>query len=163
MSALSWNTADGFWLRPERFHRGRTTEQGKKDRIKSGYHISIRLLICWAALITIAFVLFSRGRFLCSFSTRRKLSVFPLITCESSDFPKIFLSVEMMTVGALSGLGRTQLCSLISVGLTVIRIPLALVLSNTALGLNGIWWALTLSTVSKGIIFSFCVPVYLRT
>ena len=74
----------------------------------------------------------------------------------------------MMTVGALSGLGRTQLCSLISVGLTVIRIPLALVLSNTALGLNGIWWALTLSTVSKGIIFYFvfqyiCEHSLLRT
>ena len=55
-------------------------------------------------------------------------------------FSEIFLSVEMMTVGALSGLGRTQLCSLISVGLTVIRIPFALVLSNTALGLNGIWY-----------------------
>lgn len=83
-------------------------------------------------------------------------------------FSEIFLSVEMMTVGALSGLGRTQLCSLISVGLTVIRIPLALVLSNTALGLNGIWWALTLSTVSKGIIFYFvfqyiCEHSLLRT
>lgn len=55
-------------------------------------------------------------------------------------FSEIFLSVEMMTVGALSDLGRTQLCSLISVGLTVIRIPFALVLSNTALGLNGIWY-----------------------
>lgn len=75
-------------------------------------------------------------------------------------FSEIFLSVEMMTVGALSGLGRTQLCSLISVGLTVIRIPLALVLSNTALGLNGIWWALTLSTVSKGIIFILCSSIF---
>ena len=57
---------------------------------------------------------------------------------------------------------------LISVGLTVIRSPLALVLSNTALGLNGIWWALTLSTVSKGIIFYFvfqyiCEHSLLRT
>ena len=91
---------------PECFH-GTELRAGKKDRIKSGYHISIRLLICWAALITIAFVFF-HGRFLCSFSTREVIR-FPLITCGSSDFPKFFSSVEMMTVGALSGLGRTRL------------------------------------------------------
>ena len=71
-------------------------------------------------------------------------------------FSEIFLSVEMMTVGALSGLGRTQLCSLISVGLTVIRIPLALVLSNTALGLNGIWYSIVVAefmAVVVGTIF----------
>lgn len=34
-------------------------------------------------------------------------------------FSEILLSVEMMTVGALSGLGRTQLCSVISISLTV--------------------------------------------
>ena len=140
---------------------------GKKDRIKSGYHISIRLLICWAALITIAFVFFPRQISVLFFHEEEviRLSVDYL---RIIGFSEIFLSVEMMTVGALSGLGRTQLCSLISVGLTVIRIPLALVLSNTALGLNGIWWALTLSTVSKGIIFYFvfqyiCEHSLLRT
>ena len=109
---------------------------GKKDRIKSGYHISIRLLICWAALITIAFVFFPRQISVLFFHEEEviRLSVDYL---RIIGFSEIFLSVEMMTVGALSGLGRTQLCSLISVGLTVIRIPLALVLSNTALGLNG--------------------------
>ena len=140
---------------------------GKKDRIKSGYHISIRLLICWAALITVAFVFFPRQISVLFFHEEEviRLSVDYL---RIIGFSEIFLSVEMMTVGALSGLGRTQLCSLISVGLTVIRIPLALVLSNTALGLNGIWWALTLSTVSKGIIFYFvfqyiCEHSLLRT
>ena len=146
---------------------GQNYGAGKKDRIKSGYHISIRLLICWAALITIAFVFFPRQISVLFFHEEEviRLSVDYL---RIIGFSEIFLSVEMMTVGALSGLGRTQLCSLISVGLTVIRIPLALVLSNTALGLNGIWWALTLSTVSKGIIFYFvfqyiCEHSLLRT
>ena len=37
--------------------------------------------------------------------------------------------------------------------MTVMRIPLAMLLCATALGLNGIWWAITLSSVSKGIVF----------
>ena len=66
-----------------------------------------------------------------------------------------FMCVELMTVGALSGLGRTKLCSIISIILTSSRIPLALILSGTALGLKGIWWALTLSSIVKGALFTF--------
>ena len=65
------------------------------------------------------------------------------------------MCVELMTVGALSGLGRTKLCSIISILLTGSRIPLALLLTHTGLGLNGVWWALTISSVVKGIVFYF--------
>lgn len=32
------------------------------------------------------------------------------------------------------------------------RIPAALYLMNTSLGINGIWWAISISTVLKGIV-----------
>ena len=66
-----------------------------------------------------------------------------------------FMAVELMSEGAIAGLGKTKLCSAISVTLTGMRIPLAWLLGGTALGLNGIWWALTLSSVCKGIVFYF--------
>ena len=68
-------------------------------------------------------------------------------------YSEAFMSVELMTVGALSGLGKTHLCSVISITLTSARIPLAIFLSGTALGLLGIWWALTATSVVKGIVF----------
>ena len=68
-------------------------------------------------------------------------------------FSEAFMCVELMTIGALSGFGETKLCSIISITITAARIPLAMVLGSTALGLNGIWWALTLTSVAKGIIF----------
>ena len=43
---------------------------------------------------------------------------------------------------------------MISVILTSARIPLALVLGGL-MGLNGIWWAFTISSVVKGIVFFF--------
>ena len=55
--------------------------------------------------------------------------------------------------GTLSGLGRTKLSSVISIVLTGMRIPLAMFLSSTSLGLDGIWWALTISSIAKGIVF----------
>ena len=64
------------------------------------------------------------------------------------------MSIELMTIGALSGLGRTRLSSTISVILTGARIPLALFLTHIGMGLNGVWWALTISSVAKGIAFT---------
>lgn len=64
------------------------------------------------------------------------------------------MSIELMTVGALSGLGRTRLSSTISVILTGSRIPLALILTHAGMGLNGVWWALTISSIVKGIVFT---------
>ena len=60
---------------------------------------------------------------------------------------------ELVTGGALQGMGKTLSCSLITIILTAARIPLALVLGRTGLGLDGIWWALTLTSVMKGIVF----------
>ncbi|MGO4945519.1 MATE family efflux transporter [Blautia sp. Sow4_E7] len=151
IESLSWNTADGFGSALNAF-MGQNYGAGKTDRIKKGYNISLRLLVCWTALITIAFVFFPRPISVLFFHEEEvvRLSIDYL---RIIGFSEILLSVEMMTVGALSGLGRTQLCSVISITLTVMRIPLALILSGTSLGLNGIWWALTLSSVSKGILF----------
>ena len=69
-------------------------------------------------------------------------------------FSQTFMCVELMAIGAISGLGNTKICSTISILITGLRIPLAIILSNTALGLNGIWWALTLTSMVKGLVFN---------
>lgn len=69
-------------------------------------------------------------------------------------FGESFMCIELMTVGALSGLGKTRLCSMISILMTGSRIPLAIFLSGTSLGLNGIWWAFSISSIAKGIVFT---------
>ena len=132
IESLSWNTADGFGSALNAF-MGQNYGARKVDRIKQGYSISLRLLVCWTALITIAFVFFPRYISVLFFHEEEvvRLSIDYL---RIIGFSEILLSVEMMTVGALSGLGRTQLCSVISISLTVIRIPLALILSGTSLG-----------------------------
>ena len=62
-------------------------------------------------------------------------------------------SDAVAAVGAMSGLGRTMEASVITIILTALRIPMAIVLGTTALGLDGVWWALTISSIIKGIVF----------
>lgn len=153
IESLSWNTADGFAAALNSF-TAQNYGAKKHDRIRQGYKVSLRIMVTWGILITAAFVLFPRqisSLFFHEAATLETAVGYLIII----GLGEAFLCVEMLTIGALSGLGRTKICSIISILLTGARIPLALVLTRTGLGLTGIWWALTLSSIAKGIVFYF--------
>ena len=151
IESISWNTADGFGAALNAFV-GQNYGAKKHDRIKKGYGLSLRILIAWGILVTALFVLLPEPMARLFFYEEDVIST-------AVDYLVIigigegFMCVELMTVGALSGLGRTKLCSVISILLTGSRIPLALLLTHIGFGLNGVWWALTLSSIVKGIVF----------
>lgn len=152
IESVSWNTADGFGAALNAFI-GQNYGAGKMDRIKKGYRASLITVGVWGLFITLLFVCFPEqisGVFFHEPTAIATAVGYMIII----GYSEAFMSVELMTVGALSGLGKTHLCSVISITLTSARIPLAILLSGTALGLLGIWWALTATSVVKGIVFA---------
>ena len=154
IESISWNTADGFGAAMNAFI-GQNYGAGKTERVKKGYRVSLWTVGIWGLLITLVFVCAPTPIASVFFHEKQAIAtaVDYLIIV---GFSEAFLCVEMMTVGALSGLGRTRLCSVISIAFTSLRIPLAIILSSSVLGILGIWWALTTTTMMKGIIFT-CV------
>ena len=152
IESVSWNTADGFASALNAFV-AQNYGAKKKDRIRKGYSLSFRVLAVWGLIVTAAFVFLPRPIAGLFFHEKDALdtAVNYLIII---GFSEAFMSIELMTIGALSGLGRTRLSSTISVILTGARIPLALFLTHIGMGLNGVWWALTISSVAKGIAFT---------
>lgn len=152
VEAVSWNTADGFAAAINAF-TAQNYGAGQMERVRNGYRISFWTTAVWGGLITLIFLCFPRPISQVFFYEadvlRESVGYLSII-----GIGEAFMCVELMTVGALSGLGKTKLCSVISIIFTGARIPLALALSGTALGLKGIWWALTLSSVIKGILFT---------
>ena len=151
IESVSWNTADGFGAALNAFI-GQNYGAGKMDRVKKGYRASLITVGVWGLFITLLFVCFPEqisGVFFHEPTAIATAVGYMIII----GYSEAFMSVELMTVGALSGLGKTHLCSVISITLTSARIPLAIFLSSTALGLLGIWWALTATSVVKGIVF----------
>ena len=151
IESVSWNTADGFGAALNAFI-GQNYGAGKMDRVKKGYRASLITVGVWGLFITLLFVCFPEqisGVFFHEPTAIATAVGYMIII----GYSEAFMSVELMTVGALSGLGKTHLCSVISITLTSARIPLAILLSGTALGLLGIWWALTATSVVKGIVF----------
>jgi Na+-driven multidrug efflux pump len=66
---------------------------------------------------------------------------------------QLFMVTESVTAGAFNGTGRTMPPALTSIFFTGARIPMAFFLTAfPAIGLNGIWWSITLSSIFKGTV-----------
>ena len=133
---------------------GQNFGAGKMDRIKSGYKISLFIVIAWSSVIALAFLIIPEQIAGMFFHEQAEIKLFAgyLIVMGYSEVANC---IEMLSIGAISGLGNTKLCSIISVTLTGLRIPIALILTNTSLGVTGIWWALTISSLLKAVVLYF--------
>ena len=151
IESISWNTADGFAAALNAFI-AQNYGAGKMDRVRKGYRASLWTVGIWGLLISFVFICFPQAIADIFFHEPKAVAtaVGYLVII---GFSEAFMCVELTTVGALSGLGRTRLCSIISITFTSARIPLAIILGGL-IGLNGIWWALSVTSIIKGIIFT---------
>ena len=151
IESISWNTADGFAAALNAFI-AQNYGAGKMDRVRKGYRASLWTVGIWGLLISFVFICFPQAIADIFFHEPKAVAtaVGYLVII---GFSEAFMCVELTTVGALSGLGRTRLCSIISITFTSARIPLAIILGGL-IGLSGIWWALSITSIIKGIIFT---------
>ena len=61
------------------------------------------------------------------------------------------MCIEIATQGAFNGLGKTLPPSIVSIVFTSARIPMAILFSHY-LGVNGVWWAISISSIIKEIV-----------
>ena len=151
IESISWNTADGFAAALNAFV-AQNYGAGERERVRKGYQVSLWTVGIWGVLVSAVFICFPNAIADIFFHEPKAVAtaVGYLVII---GFSEAFMCVELTTIGALSGLGRTRLCSVIRIVLTSARIPLAIVLSGI-MGLDGIWWALTSTSIVKGIIFT---------
>ena len=68
----------------------------------------------------------------------------------------MFTAVEIVLEGAFSGAGDTLPPMMLGIPFTVIRIPAAIFAARTLdQGVAGIFWALTITSVIRGLLFAF--------
>ena len=160
IESISWMTADGFAAAINSFV-GQNYGAKQYGRVKKGYFTAIGVMVIWGFLCSLLLIFFPEpifGLFI------HEANVIPMGVryLIILGFSQMFMCVELTTVGALSGLGKTLLCSVISILFTSARIPFAMFLSSTSLRLDGIWWAFSISSIIKGILFFFCFIIVLK-
>ena len=160
IESISWMTAEGFGAAVNAF-MAQNMGAGNKERIVKGYKIAIGIEILWGIFCTFVLIVFPEVIFKIFIP---EADVLPL----GVDYLKIlgvsqlFMCLELTTAGAFSGLGKTIPPSVTSIILTAARIPMAYALTATALGLNGVWWSITISSILKGIGLTMWFLIYLK-
>jgi len=120
-------------------------------RVREGYWAGIRFSVSVGVIMTITFLTFSEqmvGWFVTDLSTIAIGSSYLIIIGIS----QIFMVVDITASGIMNGMGKTRIPATISIVMILIRVPLALYLSQEALyGINGVWLAILISTVLRGL------------
>lgn len=149
IESISWMSAEGYAAALNSFVAQNFGAKNPK-RVKEGYRISMIVMLSWGVLCTLVLILCPQFIFQIFIHEE---DVLPLGVdyLRILGFSQLFMCMEITTAGAFSGLGKTMPPSIVSITLTAARIPLAILLSNLW-GLNGIWWAITISSIGKGTV-----------
>ena len=160
IESISWMTAEGFASAVNAFI-AQNYGANKKDRIKKGYYTAIRLMTVWGVVTSAALIFFPQV-FFQIFIQEPDVLPMGVDYLRILGVSQLFMCTEITTAGAFQGLGKTFPPAVEGVVLNLLRIPMALVLSATALGLNGVWWSISISSILKGIILPAWFFVVLR-
>lgn len=151
IEAISWMTATGFSTALAAFV-GQNYGAGNYARIRKGYRITMTFAGSIGLSAGILFFAFNRDIFSLFISDPKVIDAGGLYL-KILAISQLFSVMELVSAGAFNGCGRTTPPALAGIILTGARIPLAYYLcSIPTLGLNGIWWAITLSSILKGIV-----------
>ena len=148
IESISWMTSDGFAASLNSF-TAQNYGANLQERVKKGFRIALRVMIGWGIFTTL--VLFLGSEHLFSIFIQEK-DVIPLgidylqiLACS-----QLFMCIEITPSGVLTGLGITMPSAIVSVFFNFIRLPLSALLIPM-MGLNGIWWSITFTSILKGI------------
>lgn len=160
IESISWMAADGFASAVNAFV---AQNYGAKQpgRIRRGAVGAVVLMAGWGILTGALLIVFPQALFRIFIQEEAVLPM-GVDYLRILGYSQLFMCMEITCTGAFQGLGKPMVPTVVSVILNTARIPMALALSATALSLNGVWWAITLSSILKGLIIPVWFLVVLR-
>ncbi|WP_042274832.1 MATE family efflux transporter [[Clostridium] dakarense] len=151
IESITWMTAEGLAVALGSFV-GQNYGAKKYDRINKGCKITLIIALILGSINTLILVFFGNyifNAFIQEPDAIREGSIYLKIL----GYSQLFMCLEIITTGAFKGLGKTFIPALIITILTGARVPVAYFLSNQQmLGLDGVWWSISLSSILKGIL-----------
>ena len=158
IESLSWITANGVSTALGAYI-GQNYGAQKLGRVAKSFAAGIGVVSAYGALVGACFMLFGEEIFALFIpgdsaviaEGGRYLYIFGL--------SQMFMCAEIAASGAFNGLGRSYYPAVVTIALNALRIPLAVALSRY-MGLSGVWWAMCISTLLKGVILTATFPVF---
>lgn len=160
VESISYMAADGFAAATNSFiAQNYGAEQYK--RAIHGYSTALKVMVCWGTMTTLILVVFPAQIF-SLFIQEADVIALGVDYLRILGYSQLFMCMEILTAGAFSAYGKTLPPSVISILFTSMRIPMSILLGKTALGLNGVWASISLSSVFKGIVLVVLFILFMK-
>ncbi len=150
IEGITWNTSQGFSTGLSAFI-AQNYAGGRNDRVIKAWHTTLWMTGIFGALCTLLFVLFGNEVF-ALFVPEAEAYEAGGVFLRIDGYSQLFMMLEITMQGVFYGLGRTMPPAIISITFNYIRIPLAIWLIQLGMGVEGIWWAVSITTIAKGVI-----------
>ena len=151
IEGITWNTTQGFATALGSFV-AQNYSAGRMDRAKKAFGFTLKIMLSLGVIISASFILYGANIF-SIFIPEREAYMAGGDYLFVLGISQIFMMLELTTQGMFNGIGRTNPPAIISMTFNAIRIPLAMFLASS-MGVNGVWWAITITTIFKGTILT---------
>ena len=164
IEALSWMTAGGFSTAVSAFV-GQNYGAKLYKRIWKGYITAFNIMAITG--IAVGFLLYFFPQYLFKvFVNEADTIQAGVVYLKILAFSQVFMCLEIMTAGAFNGLSKSTPPSIVGISFNLLRIPIAILLSGV-IGLSGIWWSISGTSILKGIVlviwFIFVGRAFIRS
>lgn len=150
IEAITWNTSQGFSTALSAFI-AQNYAAGNNNRVIRSWHITLMMTLVFGTFCTLLFVFFGNEVF-SIFVPERAAYEAGGVFLRIDGYSQLFMMLEITMQGVFYGIGRTVPPAVISISCNYLRIPLALFFISIGLGVEGIWWAVCVTTIAKGLI-----------
>ena len=151
IESITWMVAQGYGMALNSFV-AQNCGAGLVERIKKAFKASIGLLTVWGIFTTLLLLLGAKPIMSIFIHEADVLSV-GINYLVIISFSQLAMTLEYGFAGVFNGLAKTFTPGFISILFTAIRVPLAYLLTQQ-LGLDGIWWTLTITSIVKTIVLA---------
>lgn len=152
IEAITWNTSQGFSTGLSTFV-AQNYAAGQKARVRQAWKTTLWMTGVFGTCCSLLFICFGS-------------EVFSIFVPEEAayrvggeylridGYSQMFMMMEITMQGVFYGLGRTIPPAIVSITCNYLRIPVALILVRMGLGVDAIWWAVSGTTIAKGLILT---------
>jgi len=149
LEAIAWNTSQGFSTALSAFV-AQNYAAGKNDRVLGAYATTLKMTAVFGTFCTLLFVFWGSELFTLIVPDPQAYKAGGVFL-RIDGYSMLFMMLEITTQGLFYGTGRTIPPAVISIGFNTLRIPLAMLLASIGMEITGVWWAISLTSIAKGI------------
>lgn len=150
IEAITWNTSQGFSTALSAFI-AQNYAAGRIERVLKAWHTTLWMTGIFGTFCTLLFVFFGNEVF-SIFVPEQAAYEAGGVFLRIDGYSQLFMMLEITMQGVFYGIGRTIPPAIISIVCNYMRIPLAILFVQMGMGVEGIWWAVCVTTVAKGLV-----------